>query len=559
MGVRNLPGAFLLVLGAYAALLCVRLDRVPLINPDEAAYTEPALTLITSGRFAAPMYEGLFGIDHRWYFLWPGYAVLAAIPYAVAGVELVGVRLMSGAFGALLLVATWLLASAVHGSGLRSASERFLAATAALVAVHPVVFSLSRFGRPEIAVTACAVLSSACAARAGARPPALRRRWDFAAGAAGALAFLMHQYGGFALLSLGAGYAADSRRTAPDRIRALGIASGGAAVVLLPWMLWIASGWPLFTAQLGVQLEYQRWRYPDVTAVRSVVNDFPARYLLNLQDPPRDRSPWLALPEHLLGPSFFAPQPATVRGALRRAAAVPYYWMATAGAPLARWLAAAALVSAVVATVVALSRRDSAAVRWLLVPLLTWLVCLAPIPNKWDGYTGPVAVYAVLAVTHVLRTAPVRPAAVFLGGLLTTAALVWTVSAASQLAAPPTPYATYVQRLRQSVPPGETVACAMREWFAFAGRNPTFTIEFRSLQPFGGALLETIAARRPRYLVLPREGPAEAPRYFFVDPEARDFYRFVATSTSLVDVLADPWLGTLEIREVRSWPPSNRP
>src|SRR5215213_8055287 len=98
-GSRLWLGAVLL---AYLAVFLFRLDRVPLMNPDEAAYTEPAWTLLTQGRFGAPMYAGMLAIDQRWYFLWPGYALLAAVPYALLGVDVLAVRALSLTFGALL-------------------------------------------------------------------------------------------------------------------------------------------------------------------------------------------------------------------------------------------------------------------------------------------------------------------------------------------------------------------------------------------------------------------------------------------------------------------------
>src|SRR5262245_6099247 len=154
------------LLGLYVAVQAFRLAETPLLNPDEAAYTEPAWTLLTAGRFGAPMYAGMFAIDERWYFLWPGYAVLAAVPYALWGVDVLAVRLLSAAFGAVLLAAVWSLKRQVAGplypphASSRAAGATALTA-AALVLAHPTVLFLSRFGRPEIAVAALAVASSA--------------------------------------------------------------------------------------------------------------------------------------------------------------------------------------------------------------------------------------------------------------------------------------------------------------------------------------------------------------------------------------------------------------
>jgi hypothetical protein len=54
---------------AYAALLLFDLERFPAINPDEPGYAEPAWTLITRGEFGAPMYAGMFGMEHRLFII----------------------------------------------------------------------------------------------------------------------------------------------------------------------------------------------------------------------------------------------------------------------------------------------------------------------------------------------------------------------------------------------------------------------------------------------------------------------------------------------------------
>jgi hypothetical protein len=60
----------------------------------------------------------------------------------------------------------------------------------------------------------------------------------------------------------------------------------------------------------------------------------------------------------------------------------------------------------------------------------------------------------------------------------------------------------------------------MREWFAFAGRNPAVTYEFRSVPAFRTSVLELLARQRPCYLVLHRaDGPPQGQRrYHFITP-----------------------------------------
>jgi 4-amino-4-deoxy-L-arabinose transferase-like glycosyltransferase len=203
---RRVPHPALLLLPLLVLVFAVhslRLDATPVLNPDEAAYTEPALTLLTAGRFGAPMYAGLLAIDQRWYFLWPGYAILAAVPYALLGVDVLAVRVLSLTFGALLVAAVWWLTREVAwtlpgeswpgASGAAAPIVAVVATGAALLAfVHPTLFVLSRFGRPEIAVASLAVLSSALGARSARRQES-SPLWAAAAGAAAAHSILIEQ------------------------------------------------------------------------------------------------------------------------------------------------------------------------------------------------------------------------------------------------------------------------------------------------------------------------------------------------------------------------------
>lgn len=293
-------GLSVCLLACYAVLLTYDLDRVPLINPDEAGYAEPAWTLITRGEFGAPMYAGMFGMEHRIYTNWPGRGVMMVLPFLLFGPTLVAARSVSVVMAMLLAL--------LAGRVLRRVLERPLAGLdwLALVAVmtSPVVVNAGRFARPEIDVAAWTMGMVACLetrdrVEAGSR----RRAWGMGAGVCAGLAFLMHQYG---LVSLVAGFlivGSPWRSHSGMRMRDAGWMVAGIAVAVIPWVAFILSDLPEFQAQFGAAVANQAWRYPTSALMRTLVNELPGRYLLDRQDYPADWDPWGEL-LRLLVPSF---------------------------------------------------------------------------------------------------------------------------------------------------------------------------------------------------------------------------------------------------------------
>ena len=154
---RTLNRSLCLLVG-YAALLVYDLGMVPGINPDEAGYAEPAWTLLTRGEFGAPMFAGMFDMEHRIYTIWPGRGVMTVLPYLVFGPTLFAARIAS--------VVMALLLALLSGIVVRRVLDRPLVGFdwLALVAVmtSPVVVNAGRFARPEIDVAAWSVAMIAC-------------------------------------------------------------------------------------------------------------------------------------------------------------------------------------------------------------------------------------------------------------------------------------------------------------------------------------------------------------------------------------------------------------
>lgn len=282
MGMRVLPVALLV---AYAVLLLFDLERFPAINPDEPGYAEPAWTLISRGEFGAPMYAGMFGMEHRIYTNWPGRGVTTVLPYLIVGPTLAAARLASVVMALVLALFSGLVLRRFLGHSLGWLDWLAIAA----VLTSPVVVGAGRFARPEIDVAAWTMAMVWCVdalSREALRPR--RRNWAIAGGVCAGCAFVMHQYG---LISVGVGLLM-ALRVWGGRNEWRGADTGwmvaGTIVALLPWIGFIVSDFQEFQKQLRGQVAFQAWRYPVGALTRAVINELPGRYLLDRQDYPAD-------------------------------------------------------------------------------------------------------------------------------------------------------------------------------------------------------------------------------------------------------------------------------
>ena len=537
-------GLSVCLLTCYAVLLTYDLDRVPLINPDEAGYAEPAWTLITRGEFGAPMYAGMFGMEHRIYTNWPGRGVMTVLPFLIFGPTLVSARSVSVVMAMLLAL--------LAGRVLRRVLERPLAGLdwLALVAVmtSPVVVNAGRFARPEIDVAAWTMGMVACLeARDRVEAGSRRCAWGMGAGVCAGLAFLMHQYG---LVSLGAGLlivGSPWRSHSGMRMRDAGWMVAGIAVAVVPWVAFILSDLPEFRAQFGAAVANQAWRYPTSALMRTLVNELPGRYLLDRQDYPADWDPWGEL-LRLLVPSFsFAETWWPLRVAVRIARRPTelgsvildrLWWMG---------IALAVVGSSAVAS---FRPRFTRRVWCLLLPAYGWMVALAVVPNKWLGYAVTLTVliglggYALLNV----RLGIFQPSPRWMGVLLILTILlnisalghVWAQSSGLR--------ASVVQELHEVIPAGARVLIPFREWYGFVGRNPIIGLEGRSLPMFRTSLVQSANEFDAEYAVLVRNSKEADSPYFWVTDGSNEWADFLRDRTGLMRVIG---VGQDEVIEVR--------
>lgn len=552
----------------YVGVLLYRLNEVPTINPDEAGYTAAGWSLLTRGRLGVTMLTGIYDMSERWHTGMPGYPVLATIPFAVVGPSLLAARLLSGAFGLLLVTGVWQLGyEATRDFG--RANLKLAATICCLCAwLHPVIFLASRFGRPEIAVAAFSIWSSVLGIKAWRSESKLLQ---FLAGLSAGLAFTMHYLGAFALVSLLLSCLVMESRHWRRLLANSSLALLGIAAALLPWMVYVGVDISEFERQTKAQVEYQRSRYPGVGSVSSAINELPGRYLLNAQDYPEGWSPWQEAYNSLRA-SFTS---TIASGELVKgvpASPTRYAWLA---------VLLAALVSAPAWALRPGGRKVSLTLAWVIAPLWVWFLGLMAMPNKAEWYAASVAAYCAtvggisvaIALAYLVNGSLNRRGGAWFnfvhldarvalkpqGFVILFVGYTFGLSFLSDLfalRAYSPAYSHLESRMHEVIPPGEPVAGITRDWFAFAGRNPFYSIEYYSAPGFNTSFLESIAEQRPLYLVLWFQGSGGQKKYVGIRPTGEPINPYIETSTALLAVLDYPPYGVVEMRKVKSWPTS---
>ena len=543
MGVRVVPMA---LLAAYTALLLFDLERFPAINPDEPGYAEPAWTLITRGEFGAPMYAGMFGMEHRTYTNWPGRGVATILPYLLLGPTLFSARLVSVATAVLLALLSAIL--------LRRVLERPLVWVdwLALVAVMtcPVVVSAGRFARPEIDVAAWTMAMLVCLeAQARAENGFRRHAWAMSGGVCAGLAFTMHQYG---LVSLGAGFVimvSPLRSALRTRLHGVAWLASGTALAVSPWAMFILSDLPEFQLQLEAQLAFQAWRYPTASLGYALANEIPGRYLLDRQDYAADWDAWADAGRLLL------PTVSTTEAwwPLRFAVRVARRPMELGPLVLDRvWWMGIVLVVVGISVLAVLRSRFTHHASILLIPTLAWAFAIAMVPNKWLGYAVTLIVIVGLSgyvlISRQARVFPIHRRCIKLSLTLTILLNAFALIAAWADAQPSSK--SVVDALHAAIPVGTRVLIPAREWYAFVGRNSVIGLDGRSLPQYGTTLVRSVSDFKVDYLVLGRNRSAVDSPYYWVSQDDVEWVEFVRARTELAHTINDGADGVIEVRRV---------
>jgi 4-amino-4-deoxy-L-arabinose transferase-like glycosyltransferase len=267
----------LLIVGYLIATLPFLSDYPP-VGADQVMIAEPASNLAEHGIYGSRLLRGYFRADQHNYDHMPVYALPMALIFKAFGTSVLHARLLSVFYGALLIVLTFALGRRLYDDGVG------VAAAAALCLLRlgygpdgsgVPLFDIARIIRFEILVPVWVVGACLCLDWAYRR----QSPWGFfLTGVLGALAALTHVYGAFVLavpvVVLLWHEGPGSLRRAPLYLVAL-----GAAVAMLPWVLYVAQDFPAYQGQM--------LRHRDRMDLLN-----PWFYVTNLVEEPRRFLPW---------------------------------------------------------------------------------------------------------------------------------------------------------------------------------------------------------------------------------------------------------------------------
>jgi 4-amino-4-deoxy-L-arabinose transferase-like glycosyltransferase len=236
---------------AFASIGLFGLDAVPRVHEDEPWSAAPGVAFWTTGRFATELSAGFFGAERHEYGFLPVFPLLVGLVLRFFGLSLFGARIVALSSATATLGLTYL-------AGRRLLSPAHGLTAAAVLAAWPVAIpgphrptgiplaDLGRIARYDVAVPVFGLLSLLVllsALDAEREPPRGRL---IAAGALAGLATLSHAYGAAWLAVAGATLLL---RRPPRLVSAALWISAGFLAALVPWMAFVATGFPDFVAQ----------------------------------------------------------------------------------------------------------------------------------------------------------------------------------------------------------------------------------------------------------------------------------------------------------------------
>ena len=509
-----------ILLALYVGFGLRDLGRSPKVYEDEPVIAAPGYMLVTTGVFGTPLARGFFGSERHCYEFMPLFSILAGASMRLFGPGLFAVRLVALGVAAGVLLLTHFVAS-------RFLSASHGAVAIALLVLAPVMspvehlrtgipmVDLARLARYDVAVSLfglAALLVLAPILEESAAPDAGRL---FAAGILTGAATLSHLYGFFWLPALLLAILAGRGQLV--FWRAFVVSGAGFLLALLPWILFVASGWPDFLGQ--------------------------SRHYSERFD--------------LLDPRFYA---SNLRGELAR------YGLILAAAT--RHLAPAFFAAAGVAGGVLLVRRcrsgGGASRALLAIPGLLALLFALLLQSKNVMYLATLwplfALVASLGLHAAWGRGRLARTILVAAGLLVAGEGIFSLRRFSLEAAVMTPYSDFTSRLSRLVPGGARVMGMQHWWLGLVRTSPDYvSVPFprtlRRYTPEPVRFEEATDALAPEVLLLDEILRGFLRANVRVDAEFHDLAAamqdWLAVRGRRMGVVEDPTYGRVEVYALR--------
>jgi 4-amino-4-deoxy-L-arabinose transferase-like glycosyltransferase len=239
----------LLVLLAYLAGSLSGLSVYPSVGEDEPWIAAAPYKLATQGVLGSDLFAGFAGMERHHYENMPVYPLLEAGVFAVFGVGVVQMRLLSVLFGFLLILAVFAAGRTIADERVGVVAVLFLVGlriTEGGDATGLLLLDRARINRYDIAVPVFGLLAMLVFFRAERDH---RMPWYAATGLLIALASLSHLYGVF-WLPIVAGLLAAREGWRVLHRPELWLLMGGFILAWLPWVAYVATGWTDFLGQM---------------------------------------------------------------------------------------------------------------------------------------------------------------------------------------------------------------------------------------------------------------------------------------------------------------------
>jgi len=501
---RRPPGPHLVVatlLALFVGFSLRDLGRAPKVYEDEPVIAAPGYMLVTTGVFGNPLQRGFFGSERHCYEFMPLFPILDGASMRLFGTGLFAVRIVALGLAAGVLLLTHRIASRILSAAHGATAVALLVLAPVMSPVEhlrtgiPMV-DLARLARYDVAVSLfglAALFVLAPVLEEGAAPGAGRL---FAVGILTGAATLSHLYGVFWLPALLLAILA----TRGQRVlrRACVVSGAGFLLALLPWILFVASGWSDFLAQN---------------------RHYGERF-------------------DLLDSRFYA---SNLRGEIARYGLI----LAAATRHLAPVLFAASGLAGVVLLVRRSRSGDRASRALLVIPGLIGLLFALLLQSKNVMYLATLWPLFALVASLGLHVAwgHGRLARSFLvaAGLLVAGEGIFSLRRFSLEAAVMTPYGDFTSRLSGLVPGGTRVMGMQHWWLGLVRTSPDYVTV-----PFPGMLRRYT----PEPVRFEEATDALAPRVLLLDEILRGFLRANVRVDSEFHDLAVAMQGWLAVRGV---------